>query len=758
MGVGAEACAPGLELAVEVDGEVEAVVVGEAVVVAAFDVGELRHLVGRAVVVGGVVAGHGVALGGEGGGVAGGEDPCGADVAAVAEAVAEDDGEVVAPVVLGGELLAAVEPLPFAVEDAHGAAPGVGHPAGELAEVALGEELDAVAVAVAGDDEVLPVVAAAEEGGAVFVFYEVGHALVVAFHREVGNAAEAVEEARGHLVALHGHDLLGDGHPEVGGQADARGGEEVYVLLHPGVAGLDGEAFGEHHAAADAGLQRGVEGVANLEAAGVDAGVDLDGVADAPVVFGEEGHLVGHDLGGGDLDGGVEGAVHLERVVVVDFAVGHLGAEPVAREVGAVLDGVRWMGGVVKVEARREVLYARTVVAGDGGGAPVGVGAGLLKAAYDVVVILGVGHLHVHEGLGGELVVPAQGAYDVAPGVLHAHAHVLVEGGDGVYLAVHLVLAPVDAAVEARALAELVRELGVEVVEVVARVELGVGGLGGGGGLLAAGVVDGHDGGYDEEFGIGAARRDAEGGLLFDDGPLDVELGGDEAYGEVAVQLLVVAVVLRDVEHRAQAAAEAGGEGAFVEGDVLHGVGVEGREEAAEVADVVEGHAVEEEEVLVGAAAAHVHAAVALAAALHAGHQLQGLDDVGLAEHHGYGLDLLHGHLRGAHLRRAGVAHALGGDDHLVELHAGHELDGELTVGGVGELEELGLVAHILHFELHVATGGQGEREAPVGVGDGAFAAGGVDDGGTDEGLAALAVADGAADGIATLRHGGQRE
>ena len=222
------------------------------------------------------------------------------------------------------------------------------------------------------------------------------------------------------------------------------------------------------------------------------------------------------------------------------------------------------------------------------------------------------------------------------------------------------------------------------------------------------------------------------------------------------MDFLVVAVVLRDVEHGAQAAAEAGGEGAFVEGDVLDGVGVEGREEAAHVADVVEGHAVEEEEVLVGAAAAHIHAAVALAAALHSGHELQGLDEVGLAEHHGHGLDFLHGHHVGAHLRRARVARALGGDDHLVEGDAGRQFDVDLTVLVEPELEELGLIAHIGDLEVD-GVAAHGEGVVAVDVGHGSLAAAGVEHRGADEGLAGGGVGDGAADG-GVLRHRQQGE
>ena len=188
---------------------------------------------------------------------------------------------------------------------------------------------------------------------------------------------------------------------------------------------------------------------------------------------------------------------------------------------------------------------------------------------------------------------------------------------------------------------------------------------------------------------------------------------------------LVVAVVLCDVEHSAQTAAETGGKGAFVEGDVLDSVGVEGGEEAAHVGDVVEGHAVEEEEVLVGAAAADVHAAVALAAGLHSGHELQGLDEVGLAEHDGHGLDFLHGHHVGTHLGGTDVAGALGCDDDFAEGDAGGELDVELAVGVELEVEELGFVAHEGDLEVD-GVAAHGEGVVAVDVGHGSLAAAGA--------------------------------
>ena len=65
---------------------------------------------------------------------------------------------------------------------------------------------------------------------------------------------------------------------------------------------------------------------------------------------------------------------------------------------------------------------------------------------------------------------------------------------------------------------------------------------------------------------------------------------------------------------------------------------------------IIERDAVKEEQVLVGAATAHIHATGAFVAALHAGQQLDGLDDVCLAEEDGNRLNLLHRYFYGTHL------------------------------------------------------------------------------------------------------------
>ena len=66
--------------------------------------------------------------------------------------------------------------------------------------------------------------------------------------------------------------------------------------------------------------------------------------------------------------------------------------------------------------------------------------------------------------------------------------------------------------------------------------------------------------------------------------------------------------------------------------------------------DIINRYAVQEDEVLVRAAAAHIQAGEAFVAALHAGHHLDGLEHIGLAEEH-RGI----AHLGDGHFNRAKV-------------------------------------------------------------------------------------------------------
>lgn len=95
--------------------------------------------------------------------------------------------------------------------------------------------------------------------------------------------------------------------------------------------------------------------------------------------------------------------------------------------------------------------------------------------------------------------------------------------------------------------------------------------------------------------------------------------------------------------------AVAGGKGAFEECGVLHCFGREDGEDTHQVVGVVDRDAVQHHQILVGASAAHVHAGKALHAGLHAGHQLDGLQQVSLPEYGGGVLDLCHRYLMCSH-------------------------------------------------------------------------------------------------------------
>ena len=124
-------------------------------------------------------------LEGEGGGVAGGEDPGDGGVEALGEFVGEDEAYVVTAVVFGGEGFAVVERLAGAVEETVGVAPGVAEPAGEFADGFLGEEFDTVSPAATHAYLLFPTLRVEEEGGTIFVFKQVVHIFVVSFDGEV---------------------------------------------------------------------------------------------------------------------------------------------------------------------------------------------------------------------------------------------------------------------------------------------------------------------------------------------------------------------------------------------------------------------------------------------------------------------------------------------------------------------------------------------------------------------------------------------
>ena len=343
----------------------------------------------------------------EGGGIAGREDPGEAGIEAVGELVGQHKADVVPPVVFGRERLAVVQLLSRAVEEAVGMAPCVAEPAGQPAEVFLCKEFYAVGPSPTHAHLLFPSLRAAPERGAVLVFKQIVHILVVALDGEVEGVHEVVEEASGHLVGVHGLDVRRDGYPEVGGQRDGGGAEEVEILGHVGVAHLGRELVIDEVTPTEAGLETGVEFALYIESGEVEAEVHFEMVVDAPVVFGVGHHFVG-------AHSALAYSPLFVGSIVFRFHAGRFGGEVVEDVVGAELNGMVGSGCVVEIDTSQNVANAGLEDKGEGVLVVV-VSVLVFFGHLEVAAVAGVGSADVHEELGCELVIPAQAAHDVAP-------------------------------------------------------------------------------------------------------------------------------------------------------------------------------------------------------------------------------------------------------------------------------------------------------------------------------------------------------
>ena len=164
----------------------------------------------------------------------------------------------------------------------------------------------------------------------------------------------------------------------------------------------------------------------------------------------------------------------------------------------------------------------------------------------------------------------------------------------------------------------------------------------------------------EDPVGIGGPAAQDEGRAVLDDGAFQMQAARQQAQAQRALKLLAVAVAAADLEHGGDAAAVLGGNRALVEFHVVDHVGIEGRQDAEHMVRVVDRPAVEQDEVLVGGAAADVEAAGGLAHRFDAGKRHHHLQGIGLAEGHRHVFDQVDAHLLDAHLRGAVLRHALG--------------------------------------------------------------------------------------------------
>ena len=315
-----------------------------------------------------------------------------------------------------------------------------------------------------------------------------------------------------------------------------------------------------------------------MKAAEVNTVVYLEHVSYGPVVLGEENKFVGrHHL---NTSGGIdfESVGHLNLVEIVDLSGHDLRGEPVASVISAKFDVVVRVGSIGEVGTYGEVLDAGVILTSDVGFLVVRAGTSLFDVAQERICISCIGASNVHENLWSQFVVPSQRSEDVAPSVFRAHVLVFAQACVGADINIYFILSYVETGEEAAAVRELVSDFGICIVEPVAGLE--VRDIVGGGG-------EGFDKRNHEDVSIGATGRYVEGGAFLDDRAFETEFGRYQTEREVAVKLLVVAIVGRYVEDAGEPSAEASRETALIEGDVLYGIGVEGREKTAHVVDIV---------------------------------------------------------------------------------------------------------------------------------------------------------------------------
>ncbi len=223
-----------------------------------------------------------------------------------------------------------------------------------------------------------------------------------------------------------------------------------------------------------------------------------------------------------------------------------------------------------------------------------------------------------------------------------------------------------------------------------------------------------------------------------------------------AVGADAVAVLVVDVDDRAEAPAVLRRVAALVDAHVLDGVGVEGREDAEEVRRVVDGRAVEQDQRLVGRSAADVEARREIARRLDAGQALEAAEDVGFE--HGRQLpDGLGREFGDAHPPDLFAPRGLAGHRHLREffaLGAERQVEAERLPRREGRLARGRRVADVGDGEPDGARR-QRQRIKAARVGDRPRLRAGDRDAGAEERLAGVGVAHVPGDGGA-LRGGGR--
>ena len=160
---------------------------------------------------------------------------------------------------------------------------------------------------------------------------------------------------------------------------------------------------------------------------------------------------------------------------------------------------------------------------------------------------------------------------------------------------------------------------------------------------------------FHQHIDVRAAAGYDERTAVLHDRPFQRQPRTDQPDAALPVEAFRVPFLHGDVQHRGDPSAVIGRHAALDQFDVAHRIGIENAEEAEEMAGVVHGGIVQQDQVLIGTAAAHVETTVAFAVVLHAGQELDRFQDVHFAEQCGQRRQFLHIQFHPAHFGAFGI-------------------------------------------------------------------------------------------------------
>ena len=297
-----------------------------------------------------------------------------------------------------------------------------------------------------------------------------------------------------------------------------------------------------------------------------------------------------------------------------------------------------------------------------------------------------VGQRGVCKQLAAEGVVPAQRRHGVAPvhidvGLFRAYnvgilavivIIVVVVAVIVVVVYQEPVAAVVDTGNDTVFVAELMGNLAVEVVEIV-----------------VGGNVERPQHRSEQER-VQHAPAHAERCLILDDRTFQMDPVGEHSYADQAVELLHIAVVGTDVYHGREATAVPGRERTLEQSYFLDRLRSEDGEDAEHMVDTVKRDVVQQNQVLVGAAAAHVDAGRTGGTALHARQELQRLEHILLSEQRRHTLQHVLRHLQGAGVGGVQASLLAGGNYRLLDY--GRRLQADVDHRVTGQIQRLCLL------------------------------------------------------------------